>query len=140
MRTAILDANVVLSGLKSKNGSPFRVLQALEDERFEIAISVPLVLEYESVLFNLLDRAIFTDEDIRDFIDYLCRIGRPTQIYYLWRPILKDPFDDHVLEVAVASESPYIVSYNKKDFKAAKSFGIEIVSPFEFLKTLGGNT
>ena len=84
--------------------------------------------------------AIFTDEDIRDFIDYLCRIGRPTQIYYLWRPILKDPFDDHVLEVAVASESPYIVSYNKKDFKAAKSFGIEIVSPFEFLKTLGGNT
>jgi len=140
MRTAILDANVVLSGLKSKNGSPFRLLQALEDERFEIAISVPLVLEYESVLFNHLDRAIFTDEDIRDFIDYLCRIGRPTQIYYLWRPILKDPFDDHVLEVAVASESPYIVSYNKKDFKAAKSFGIEIVSPFEFLKTLGGNT
>jgi len=53
---------------------------------------------------------------------------------------IKDPFDDHVLEVAVASESPYIVSYNKKDFKAAKSFGIEIVSPFEFLKTLGGNT
>ncbi len=139
METVVLDANVVLSGLKSQNGSPFRVLQALEAERFEIAISVPLVLEYESVLSHQLDRAIFSDEDIRDFIDYLCRVGHPTQIYYLWRPILKDPFDDHILEVAVASESPYIVSYNKKDFKAAKSFGIEILSPFEFLKTLGGN-
>lgn len=140
MLTVILDSNIVLSGLKSKNGSSFRVLKALESERFEIAISVPLVLEYESVLSNHLDRKIFTDEDIKDFIDYLCRIGRPTEIYYLWRPILKDPFDDHILEVAVASESSFIISYNRKDFKATKSFGIEVLSPFEFLKLLGGNT
>ncbi len=114
------------------------MLRALEEEQFELAVSVPLVLEYESVLSAHLDRTIFSDEDIRDFVDYLCHVGRPTEIYYLWRPILRDPFDDHVLEVAVASESRYIVSYNKKDFKEAGTFGIEVLGPFEFLKKLGG--
>ena len=31
------------------------------------------------------------------------------------RPYLKDPFDDHVLELALASQSRFIVTFNKKD-------------------------
>lgn len=58
-------------------------------------------------------------------------------IYYLWRPILKDPKDDMVLEVAVASSADYIVTYNVKDFIPAKDFGIELASPKDILQITG---
>ncbi|MBF0231380.1 MAG: PIN domain-containing protein [Desulfamplus sp.] len=59
------------------------------------------------------------------------------EIFYLWRPILKDPNDDMVLELAVESESDYILTYNKKDFLQSISFGIERLTPKEFLEILG---
>ena len=52
--------------------------------------------------------------------------------------ILKDPFDDHILEVALSANCKYIVTYNKKDFTDVKQFGIEILSPYEFLERIGG--
>lgn len=83
-----------------------------------------------------LDRTIFTDSDIEDFINYLCKIGIKTKLFYLWRPYLKDPFDDHVLEVAIQSNARTIVTYNKKDFKEAENLGLKILTPKEFLETL----
>jgi putative PIN family toxin of toxin-antitoxin system len=134
----ILDTNVLLSGLKSKNGLSYNLLQRLSTEEFDIAISVPLVLEYEAVLKRQLDRAIFSDRDIDDFLNYICGIGKKTKIFYLWRPFLKDPFDDHVLEVAFSANCEFIVTFNLKDFNEARSLGIEAITPYEFLKKLGG--
>jgi predicted nucleic acid-binding protein len=54
----------------------------------------------------------------------------------LWRPYLKDPFDDHVLELALASEAEYIVTYNKKDLIKAEDLGIKVVDSREFLEVL----
>jgi len=55
-----------------------------------------LILEYEAILTNHNDTLGLSKSDIKDFIDYICSIGNQTEIFYLWRPILKDPFDDHV--------------------------------------------
>lgn len=134
----ILDTNVLVSGFKNKNGRSYDLLQRLGNEEFDIAISVPLVLEYEAVLKRQLDRAVFTDGDIDSFLNYICRIGKKTRIYYLWRPYLKDPYDDHVLEVAFSASCDFIVTFNLKDFKDTRSLGIEAISPYEFLKKLGG--
>ena len=133
----VIDTNVIVSGLKSDMGYSHKLLESLPDKEFEICISVPLVLEYEAQLKKNLPPEIFTEEDINDFIDYICRIGQKTPIYYLWRPFLKDPFDDHVLELALASQSGYIVTFNKKDFKNTEHYGIEIVTPREFFGILG---
>ena len=57
-------------------------------------------------------------------------------MFYLWRPILRDPKDDMVLELAVESESNYIITFNKKHFKLAEKFNIRVLSPREFLKLL----
>ena len=65
---------------------------------------------------NHLDRNIFTDYDIEDFIDYICNAGIRTKIFYLWRPYLRNLFDDHVLELAINSGAEMIVTFNKKDF------------------------
>jgi predicted nucleic acid-binding protein len=42
-----------------------------------------------------------------------------------------------VLEVAVAGECDAIVTYNRKDFAEASSFGLQILSPKEFLQKIG---
>lgn len=70
-------------------------------------------------------------------IDYLCRVSHQQEVHFLWRPYLQDPKDDLVLELAVASRSAVVVTYNVKDFDGAARFGVRIVRPAEFLAELG---
>ena len=135
-RLIVIDTNVILSALQSNKGKSFELISKISDDVFDFAISVPLILEYEAVLKGKLDRTFFTDSDIEDFIDYLCKVGIKTKLFYLWRPYLKDPFDDHVLEVTIQSNANIIVTYNKKDFREAEDLGIKILSPKEFLEIL----
>ncbi len=135
-RIIVIDTNVVLSALQSRLGKSFELISEIGNGQFDFALSVPLVLEYEAILKGHLNRTIFSDSDIEDFIDYLCAVGIKTKIFYLWRPYLKDPFDDHVLEVAINSNAEVIVTFNKKDFLEAESLGIKILTPKEFLEEL----
>lgn len=64
-------------------------------------------------------------------------LAHEQEIYYLWRPILRDPKDDMVLEVAVAGGCDTIVTYNIGDFSGAQQFGIRVVTPLNFLRDLG---
>jgi len=131
----VIDTNVILSALQSNKGKSFELISKILEDVFNFAISVPLILEYEAVLKRKLDRTIFTDSDIEDFINYLCKVGIKTKLFYLWRPYLKDAFDDHVLEVTIQSNASTIVTYNKKDFKEAENLGLKILTPKEFLET-----
>jgi len=78
-----------------------------------------------------------SDQEINSILDNLCQLSDYQQIYYLWRTFLQDPKDDHVLEVAVASHVPYIVTHNIKDFKGImKAFGIRAIPPKELQKEI----
>lgn len=132
----VIDTNVIVSALQSNKGYSFRLVSMLSEQAFRMNISVPLVLEYEAQLKKHLSPAIYSARDIDDIIDYICDVGRKTPVYYLWRPFLKDPFDDHVLELALASQSSYIVTFNKKDFSNIEYYGIKAVTPKEFLEIL----
>ena len=57
-------------------------------------------------------------------------------IYFLWRPILPDPKDDMVLEVAIASGATHIVTFNRKDLRLASRFGITVLPPADFIRLL----
>ena len=132
----VIDTNVIVSALQSKNGKSFGLISKIGSGLFDFAISVPLILEYEAILKNHLDRKIFSDSDIEDFIDYICNVGIKTKIFYLWRPYLRDPFDDHVLELAINAGAKTIITFNKKDFREAETLGIEILTPKEFLQEM----
>ena len=130
----VLDTNVLLSGLQSKKGASYEVLRRL-GQQFDIAISVPLVLEYEEILKEKLP-VLFSinNSDIDDIINYYCKIGISAEIFYLWRPFLPDPEDDHILELALAAGCSYIITYNKRDFRGVEErFGIKIVDAADFL-------
>jgi len=137
MIRAVLDTNVVYLGLRSRRGASFRLLETLGGEMFQPCVSVPLVLEYQRTLVGKQSDLALSVSEIESVIDFLCLIGHKQRIFYLWRPHLSDPKDDMVLELAVAAECEYIVTYNGKDFTGAERFSISVVPPLEFLQTIG---
>ena len=132
----VIDTNVLVAALRSRRGASFKLVSFLPNDKFSIFLSVPLVLEYEDALMRLESSAI-TEQDIRNFVDFLCEIGHHQEIFFLWRPFLPDPSDDHVLEVAVAAGCDAIVTYNKRDFKGIERFGLMILDPRELLSEIG---
>ena len=95
-----------------------------------------MVFEYEDALKRLESDTI-TEQDIGDFVDFLCEIGHHQEIFFLWRPFLPDPYDDHVLEVAVAAGCDAIITYNKRDFLNVKRFGLRVLDTRELLSEIG---
>jgi putative PIN family toxin of toxin-antitoxin system len=133
----ILDTNVLVSALRSKRGASYRLLMLLDYGLYTPVVSVPLVLEYESAAKKLVGHTRLSGRDIEAVIDYLCAQAIGVEIFYLWRPFLKDPKDDMVLEAAVASDSSHIVTFNTSDFSGAEQFGVSIVTPQSFLAEIG---
>ncbi len=129
----VLDTNILIAALKSKRGSSYKLLMLLADDIYKPNISVPLFVEYESVAKRSGMVAGLTNEEMDEFLDYILSQSSVRKIFYLWRPYLRDPKDDLVLEVAVESQSEYIITFNQKDFKGVEKFGIKIVTPKEFL-------
>ena len=132
----VLDTNVLFAGLYSRTGASFVLLDQLYQHRVDIHLSVPLVLEYEDVLKRDASRLGLTDADVDAAINALCSIGKHHDIHYLWRPFLTDPKDDLVLELAVASRCP-IITHNLRDFAGTKIFGIQVLTPVQFLRKIG---
>lgn len=132
-----MDTNVLISGLRSRRGASFRLLRLLGKGRFQTVLSVPLVLEYESVAKRQSRTLGLTHSDIDDVLDFLCKVSEHRRIFYLWRPFLRDPGDDMVLELAVEAGAKFIVTHNLRDFAGAEQFGLQVVTPQEFLRRLG---
>ena len=119
------------------HGASYAILQQIGSGAFTFSLSVPLVLEYEAVAKEHARELGLTYEDVDDVLDYLCREGEARSIFYLWRPVLKDPRDDMVLELAVEAGVDGIVTHNVRDFARAARFGIRILRPGAFLRQLG---
>ena len=133
----VIDTNVLFTALRSRQGASYYLVSFLPSKRFSIAISVPLIIEYEDVLMRGKLPTSISEKDISDFIDFFCYIGDQQNIFFLWRPYLPDPSDDLVLEVAVAGGCDAIITYNKRHFKNVKKFGLRVLDPREFLAEIG---
>ena len=133
----VLDTNVIVSALRSRKGASFRILSLIGESKFHTCLSVPLVLENEEVLLREIDRLMVDEQDVQDLIDFLCSMGQHQNIYFLWRPYLRDLEDDFVLELAVAAECDYVVTFNRRDFVGTEAFGIQVLSPRELLAVIG---
>ena len=133
----VIDTNVLVSGLKSRAGTSFRVLSLLESGKFMTCISVPLVIEYEKAILEADLGQRFTHIEIQSFLDYVCAVSERVNVFFLWRPFLGDLKDDMVLELAVAGQCRHIVTFNVRHFRDTDQFGIETITPREFLKRIG---
>lgn len=133
----VLDTNVLIAALRSRRGASYRLLSLVGQGRFELCLSVPLVLEYESAGKRSADAVGLTRAHIDDVLDYLCSVSEHREVFYLWRPFLKDPLDDMVLEVAVESNAGFVVTHNLRHFAGIERFGVRAMAPREFLREIG---
>ena len=131
----VIDTNVLVAALKSRLGASFKLLMALPSGSYNPCLSVPLFVEYESVVKRPGLVPDLSADDIDGVLNYFLSRDSIHEIFFLWRPFLKDPKDDLVLEAAVASHSQYLVTFNVRDFAdVEKHFGIKVVTPQEFLR------
>lgn len=133
----VIDTNIIVAAQRSKLGASSKLVSLMGIGRYDAHISVPLAIEYEAVLIRYCRELGLTIKEVNDLIDALCELSIPHQIHFLWRPYLRDAADEHVLEVAVAGQCDYIVTFNTQNFVGADAFGINLIYPGDFLRQLG---
>ncbi len=123
--------------MRSSHGASFQILRLLGQQLFTLSVSVPLVLEYEATAKRYLDDLPFDGFMVEAIIDYICGIAHAQDIHFRWRPMLRDPVDEMVLELAVAAHCDAIITFNKRDFQGIEQFAIRLMTPAEFLREIG---
>ena len=134
--TVIIDTNILFAGLYSSRGASHQVLRLVDAEIITPVISVALFFEYEDVLRRNSAILKLSQEKIDVILDNLCALSVFQKVYFLWRPYLRDPKDDHVLELAVASRTRWIVTHNLKAFEGSQRFGVQAIPPKQLLEML----
>jgi len=135
----VIDTNVVVCGMRSPRGASATVLMAARAGRVAMLANVGLALEYAATC-RLAEHQLAAGLDMQQiaiFIDAVLAMVEPVETHYLWRPMLRDPADEFVLEAAVDGQAAAIVTFNRRDFGDAPArFGIELLSPGELLGRL----
>ncbi len=133
----VLDTNVLDSALRSASGASFEVVRRIGMGLFGLHLSVPIALEYEAVLLRHESVLSLEPPQILGFVDYVCSVADLHDIHFLWRPMLRDPGDEMVAELAVAARADCVVTHNVRDFGPLTArFGIPAVTPGAFLRSL----
>ena len=135
----VLDTSVLVAGLRSRIGASNQVLVAVAEGRCVPLVTTALFLEYEAVLLRPEQQLAtgLNPSDIEGFLAALASAAEPVEVSFLWRPQLRDPADEFVLEAAVNGRAAAIVTHNVTDFRAsAQRFGVATLTPAEFLKEL----
>jgi putative PIN family toxin of toxin-antitoxin system len=135
----ILDTDVVVAAMRSPRGASAELLRLIDKGDAIMVLSVALALEYESICMLAEHRlaAGLSAEEAAIFVDGLIALAEPVLTFFRWRPQLRDPGDELVLETAVNGRVDAIVTFNEKDLRPAKqSFGIEVMRPGEVLRRL----
>lgn len=134
----VLDTCLLVAAGRSRNGAAFALLQRLRAGDFVALASVPLFLEYEATLKRPEHLAVGprTPAMVEAFLDALSTRTEPVHLHYLWRPQLRDPADEMVLETALNGRADALVTFNVNDFLPARNFGLPVRTPADLLAEL----
>ncbi|MDA8257900.1 MAG: putative toxin-antitoxin system toxin component, PIN family [Betaproteobacteria bacterium] len=133
----VLDTSVLVAASRSRNGASFQIVSMLPSPEFEIALTIAVYTEWQAVLTRPEHLPPGATPDMAlGFLRYLASIAHLQDVHFLWRPFLRDPDDDMVLECAVASGSEFIVTHNVKDFRRVQELNVQAIMPADFLKLL----
>jgi putative PIN family toxin of toxin-antitoxin system len=138
MKALVIDTNVFVAALRSADGASRAVIRRCLQGQYMPCMSLALFAEYRDVMGRepLFVASPLTSEERLALFYAFIAVCRLTEIYYLWRPNLRDEADNHVLELAVAAGAQTIVTYNRADFFGAELHfpELRIVMPADLLK------
>jgi putative PIN family toxin of toxin-antitoxin system len=124
----------VVAAMRSPAGASAAIIRAVRARQATLLLSVPLAIEYEAVCRRSEHRveAGLSNPQVEIFLDALVAIGEPVETHFLWRPQLRDPNDEMVLEAAVNGRADALVTFNVRDYgTAAARFGVAVLLPRE---------
>jgi predicted nucleic acid-binding protein len=133
----ILDTNVILAALRSRAGASYRLLMTIGDPRWQSVVTPALMYQYEDVARRPGNAPALSAQDITDILDLIYRESHRQVVWFSWRPASPDPGDDLVLDAATAGGCDFGVSFNERHLRAARDFGIEVLTPSALLKLIG---
>jgi putative PIN family toxin of toxin-antitoxin system len=125
---------VIVAAMRSPTGASAAILQHIRRDRATLLLSVALALEYEAICFQAEHRlaAGLSEQEVNSFLNTVIAMAEPVHTHFLWRPQLRDPDDEMVLEVAVNGGADMLVTFNVRDFGTAPTlFGIKVLLPRE---------
>ena len=128
----VLDTNVIVAAMGSPTGASAALLMAARRNQIVIVANVALALEYEATCSraeHILASGLSAAQ-VGIFLDAVIAMAEPVETHFLWRPLLRDPADELVLEAAVNGQAAAIVTFNQRDFGTVPlQFGIEVLLP-----------
>jgi len=135
----VLDTDVIVAAMRSPNGASAAILREARQGRVTLLLSVPLALEYEATCSEAEHRlaAELSEREVEVFLDAVMAMAEPVERHFLWRPQLRDPGDEMVLEAAVNGRADILVTFNVRDFGLVPSrFGIEVMIPRDAIERI----
>ena len=129
-----MDTDSVVAAMRSPTGASAAIIRAVRQRKATLLLSVPLALEYEAVCRRPEHRGEsgLTVQQVEIFLDVVIAMGEPVRTHFLWRPQLRDPNDEMVLEAAVNGRADALVTFNVRNFGATPAqFGVEVLLPRE---------
>ena len=133
----VIDTNVWISALISKDGTSREIIRLALLGEISPQISSALFLEYEAIMIreSIQKQCSLSLEEQNELFQAFLSTCSYNEIFYLWRPNLKDKDDDFLVELAVASNSEVIITENSKDLKSSElHFDFKVLTPKEFIQ------
>lgn len=114
----VIDTSVLISALIGSNGASRELIRLCLQGEYQPLMGNNLFLEYESVVLReeIITQCTLTKQEIFTLIDAFMSVCQWIDIYYLWRPNLRDEADNHLIELAIAGNAQIIATKNIKDF------------------------
>ena len=135
----MLDTSVVVAAMRSPAGASAALLMLAREAKITLLANVALALEYEAACRREEHGAAagLSAEEVGIFIDAVLAMVEPVESHYAWRPMLRDPGDELVLEAAANGRAAAIVTFNRRDFGTTPlQFGAEVLTPGEVLRRI----
>jgi predicted nucleic acid-binding protein len=128
-----------VAAMRSPGGASAAILRTARQGGITLLVSVALAMEYEATCSEAEHRlaAGLSDREVEIFLDAVVAMAEPVKTYFLWRPQLRNPGDEMVLETAVNGQADALVTFNLRDFGAVPArFGIELMIPREAIRRM----
>jgi predicted nucleic acid-binding protein len=135
----LLDTSAVVAAMRSPTGASAELLMKVRQGKVTLLANVALALEYEAACRRgeHATAAGLDADEVGIFVDAVLAMVEPVESHFMWRPLLRDPADEMVLEAAANDRAAAIVTFNQRDFGAVpQQFGVEVLTPAVALRRI----